>query len=215
MIDLILIFWGYLLGSIPFGLLVPKMYGIADIRKHGSGNIGATNVMRTLDVVPGLLVMAGDVGKGIAAVLAASILGGRLLAPEIICLLTGLAAVIGHIFPIFLKFKGGKGVNTALGVMIMLLPLAALSGLASFIVTVLISRYISLGSMIASLVFFAVVLAGYLTDFMNVPLSYLIVAAIIPVLIIGAHRSNIKRLVNGSENRFSLRAKHKEAGSHV
>ncbi len=215
MTDYGLIFIAYLLGSTPFGLLIPKIYGISDIRKHGSGNIGATNVMRTVGVVPGLLVMAGDVGKGVAAVLIAGLLGKSVIATETLCLLAGLAAILGHIFPIFLKFKGGKGVNTALGVMLMLMPPAAMSGLAAFIVTVLISRYISLGSMIASLVFFGIALMGYLTDFMLIPLSYLIVAAIVPVLIIVAHRSNIKRLLNGTENRFRFHSEHKEAGSNV
>ncbi len=215
MIDYGLIFIAYLLGSIPFGLLIPKIYGVPDIRKHGSGNVGATNVMRTVGVVPGLLVMAGDVGKGVVAVLIAGLLGRGVVDTETLCLLAGLAAIIGHIFPVFLKFKGGKGVNTALGVMLMLMPPAAMSGLAAFIVTVLISRYISLGSMIASLVFFGIVLLGYLTDFMLVPLSYLIVAAVVPVLIIVAHRSNIKRLIKGTENRFSFHSQHKEAGSNV
>ena len=215
MTDYGLILVAYLLGSIPFGLLFPKIYGVPDIRKHGSGNVGATNVMRTVGVVPGLLVMAGDIGKGVAAVLVAGQFGNGVIAVQTLYLLAGLAAIIGHIFPIFLKFKGGKGVNTALGVMLMLMPAAAMSGLAAFIVTVLISRYISLGSIIASLVFFGVVLLGYLTDFMIVPLLYLIVAAIVPVLIIVAHRSNIKRLVSGTENRFSFHSQHKEAGSNV
>lgn len=208
MIDVLVVSVAYLLGAIPFGLIVARLYGVADLRTVGSGNIGATNVLRSAGVIPALLVTILDIAKGIAAVLVARYVGGVLFADtEYVVLLAGLAAIIGHIFSIFVNFRGGKGVNTALGVFVTLLPVPTLIALGMFIVTVLISRYVSLGSLVAAITLpAAIIIMEYLklTRFHQI---YLPVAIILALLIIFTHRSNIKRLMSGSENRFRFHSK--------
>jgi glycerol-3-phosphate acyltransferase PlsY len=204
MYDAIAIFIAYLIGAIPFGLLIPKVFGISDLRKHGSGNIGSTNAWRAAGPLAGILVMVLDIGKGVLGVLIAGIVPYNLLNIDILALLCGLAAVIGHIFPIYLKFKGGKGVNTALGVMLTLLTIQALIGLAVFIVTAGITRYISLGSIFAVTAFFIAVVITWLANLANINPIYVITALILNILIILVHHTNIKRLLNGNENKFSF-----------
>jgi acyl phosphate:glycerol-3-phosphate acyltransferase len=198
---------GYLIGSIPFGLLIARVFGVPDIRKVGSGNIGATNVWRVAGRFPGILVMIGDIGKGVAAVLVAAIILPPTDLTEYFKLASGLAAIMGHIFPLFLRFKGGKGVNTALGVMVTLLPVESIIALAIFILVVIISRYISLGSILASFSFFLVVLLEWALNLDYVHPIYVPVSFLLAVLIIMTHRANIKRLLNGSESRFQLHPK--------
>ena len=208
MIDILVVLIAYLLGAIPFGLIIARFYGIEDLRAVGSGNIGATNVLRSAGVIPALLVTILDIAKGIAAVLIARYFGGALFADtEYLVLLAGLAAIIGHIFSIFVNFRGGKGVNTALGVFVTLLPVPTLIALGMFIITVLIGRYVSLGSIIAAITLpAAIIIMEYfrLAVFHEV---YLPVTIILALLIIFTHRSNIKRLMSGSENRFSFHSK--------
>src|SRR5262250_3878063 len=136
--NLFLIAMAYLLGSIPFGLMLTKIFGGKDVRKSGSGNIGATNVARVAGPAAGILTLLLDAAKGAVAVW----LGARFSEQSAAALmLAGAAALVGHCFPVWLKFKGGKGVATALGVFLMLAPLAALGGVAVFIVVVLLWRY--------------------------------------------------------------------------
>jgi glycerol-3-phosphate acyltransferase PlsY len=193
----------YFLGSIPFGYLLVRFFRKLDIRGVGSGNIGATNVVRSGAKGLGILTLLLDLGKGLAAVLLAFNLAARSGAMDRahaydLAVLCGVAAVCGHVFPVWLKFKGGKGVATALGVFLGLLPLAAVSLLGVFVVVVWWSRYISLGSILAAAAFpvfgwfflrhmDAVVLAGFL---------------FIPALVIAKHHENIGRLLAGTENRF-------------
>jgi glycerol-3-phosphate acyltransferase PlsY len=198
---------GYLIGSIPFGLLIARVFGIPDIRKVGSGNIGATNVWRVAGRIPGILVMIGDVGKGVASVLVAAIILPPADLTEYFKLASGLAAILGHIFPLFLRFNGGKGVDTALGMMATLLPVETIIALAIFIIVVTISRYISLGSILASFSFFLVVLLEWVINLDYVHPIYIPVSFLLAVMIIMTHRGNIKRLLNGSESRFQLHPK--------
>lgn len=200
----------YLLGGIPFGLIVARAYGVKDIRSHGSGNIGATNVWRTVGPRAALWVYVGDIGKGILAVLIARSITQEFMAADYLLVLTALVAIAGHVFSIYLAFKGGKGVNTALGVMISLLPWHALVALAVFIITVAASKYISLGSVIASLSLFLSSLFEKLFLDPNRSSIYTILAALIMLLVIYTHRANLARIRAGSENKFSLSRRGRE-----
>ncbi|MCX6826338.1 MAG: glycerol-3-phosphate 1-O-acyltransferase PlsY [candidate division Zixibacteria bacterium] len=215
MLNLIPIIIGYLLGAIPFGLLISRLFGIRDIRMVGSGNIGATNVWRMAGATPALLVFMADIGKGIAAVWLASAIASNSDITEYLKLASGLAAVLGHIFPIYLRFKGGKGVNTALGVMITLLPLETIVALMVFILTVAISRYISLGSILASMAFFVIIIVEKIILVKYIHPIYIPTSLLLMILIIFTHRSNIIRLLQGNENRFSFHSsKESRAGNN-
>jgi len=216
MYDLAAVVVGYLLGSIPFGYLVGRAYGIADIRRHGSGNIGATNAWRVAGPLAGVMVTVGDIGKGVLAVIIATQIGGQLMTLEYARLISGMAAILGHLFPVFFLFRGGKGVNTALGVMLTLLPVQTLIALGVFILTVALSKYISLGSILAAIALFVSVLITSLADLADIHTVYVPTTLLLALLIIFAHRSNIKRLAGGNENRFSFSSKKQEGvGSHV
>lgn len=207
MYDLIAILGGYLLGSIPFALLITRLFGVRNLRLVGSGNIGATNAWRVAGPAAGILVAVFDIGKGVLAVFLAASMPEAAIGMEYLKLISGPAAVLGHIFPVFLLFKGGKGVNTALGVMITLLPLEVLIALVVFIVAVAVSRLISLGSISASAAFFLAVLIEWLFDLRAVHPVYVLASFFIMVLIITAHRSNMRRLLAGTERKFSLHTK--------
>jgi len=186
---------GYLTGSVPFAFLMARRAGI-DVRFSGSGNVGAANVLRTTGAWRGALVMALDVGKGIAAVAIAYVMsGGAALAA-----LTGAAAVVGHIYPVWLRFHGGKGVAVAAGVFTMLSPLATAIAAGLFLVTVLITRYVSLGSIAATL---ALPPAAWLT---GEPRAVVLAAAGSAALILFRHRSNWRRLRTGTERRVGARS---------
>ena len=181
----------YLLGSIPTGLLLGKAYGI-DVRQEGSGNIGATNLYRTVGRKVGVLTLIGDCFKGLIPVLVARKFG---LNPEFVACI-GLAAFCGHVFSVFLRFKGGKGVATALGVFLALAPLALAIAFGVFVVLVFKWRYISLGSIAAAAVMpLAVSLLGGNR-------IVLLATTLIAVIVIVKHGGNIKRLVAGTENKF-------------
>lgn len=181
----------YLLGSIPTGLLLGKIWGV-DVRKEGSGNIGATNLYRTVGRSVGVVTLVGDCLKGVLPVLLAKYYD----LPHQYVALIGLAAFCGHVFSIFLKFRGGKGVATALGVFLVLSPVAVALALAVFVGLMLVWRYVSLGSiMAAALMPLAVALLGSDRTTFLVTLS-------ISVVVILKHHGNIRRLLEGSENRF-------------
>jgi glycerol-3-phosphate acyltransferase PlsY len=188
---ILLLAGAYLLGSIPTGLLLGKAYGI-DVRKEGSGNIGATNLYRTVGRKVGAITLIGDCLKGLLPVLAVKFSA----LPADYAAWVGLAAFCGHVFSVFLKFKGGKGVATALGVFLGLAPLAVAGAVAAFVVMMLVWRYVSLGSITAAAVMpIAVwVLGG------GRVLG--VVTMLIAVIVIIRHLENIKRLVAGTENRF-------------
>jgi acyl phosphate:glycerol-3-phosphate acyltransferase len=181
----------YLLGSVPTGLLLGKFYGI-DVRQEGSGNIGATNLYRTMGRKVGIITLLGDCLKGMLPVL----LVWKLGMGEPMQAWVGLAAFFGHVFSIFLLFKGGKGVATALGVYLALAPLAVLGALAAFVLLVLIWRYISLGSIVAAAVMPLIIW------FIPHSQQLLITTALISATVIIKHHANISRLVAGTESKF-------------
>jgi glycerol-3-phosphate acyltransferase PlsY len=189
--ELILVIIAYFLGSIPTGLLLARAAGV-DIRASGSGNIGATNVYRTLGRSVGVMTLVGDCLKGLLPVLAARYLG----LSDLWIAAVGLAAFLGHVYTIFLGFKGGKGVATALGVFLGVAPLAVGGALAVFIVVVWKTRYISLGSITA-----AAVIPGLVAVIDRRP-PLVLMSVVIAALVVWKHRENIQRLRAGTENKF-------------
>lgn len=189
--ELLLIIAAYLLGSIPTGLLLAKAVGV-DIRSSGSGNIGATNVYRTLGRSVGVLTLAGDCLKGAIPVIVASRLGTS----DYLIAAVALAAFLGHVYTIFLGFKGGKGVATALGVFLAISPLAVGAVIIIFVAVVWRWRYISLGSIIA-----AVTMPGMVAVMDSRP-PMVIMTSIVALLIVWKHRENISRLKMGTESKF-------------
>jgi glycerol-3-phosphate acyltransferase PlsY len=196
-------FAAYLLGSIPFGFVLVRLFLKEDIRAKGSGNIGATNVVRSGAKKLGALTFVLDAFKGFIAVWLASRI---IFTPDLASVslqnaeaLAALCAILGHIYPIWLRFKGGKGVATALGVFLALAPFAALAGLVIFVIVFALSKYVSLASILAAIAFpiFAVLLphAAYS--------PWLIaVIVIVPIIVIAKHHQNIARLLAGTEYRF-------------
>ena len=189
---MILIIAAYLLGSIPTGLVLARLVGGVDIRTTGSGNIGATNVSRTLGWKVGVLTLVGDCLKGVLPVLLAYRLGFT----EGWLALTGLAAFTGHIYTVFLRFKGGKGVATALGVFLALTPLSVLAALAVFGLVFWKWRYVSLASISAAA---AMPLLVALIDRRGL---IFLMSGLIALLVIWRHRENIQRLRLGTESKF-------------
>lgn len=189
---------GYLLGSIPFGLLVGKVRGV-DIRQHGSGNIGATNVVRVLGKKWGILVFVLDALKGLMAVVVAmELAGGRGSASAgVVGIAAALACVLGHNFPVWLKFKGGKGVATTAGVLVGLLPWSALIAFLSWVVVFYSTRYVSVASMVAAVV---IPVSVWVLERQATPLFWF--SVVVAVLGLVRHRSNFKRLLEGTEPRF-------------
>ena len=186
---------GYLAGSVPFAFLIARRVGI-DVRRTGSGNVGAANVLRTTGTWRGIAAMALDVGKGAAAVLLAdlSTSAAALVAAG------GAAAVVGHIYPVWLRFHGGKGVAVAAGVFGVLAPAATAIAAALFLVTVWTTRYISLGSIAAT------VALPPMAWFFGAPTAVVGAAAGTGGLIVFRHRANLRRLLSGTERRMGVRA---------
>jgi glycerol-3-phosphate acyltransferase PlsY len=190
--DLILVILAYGFGTVSFGLILARLKGGVDLRGQGSGNIGATNVARAMGKPAGLIALVGDCAKGLVAVLLAQAWGSSIW----IVAAVATAAVLGHLFPWYARFRGGKGVATALGVFMPTLPLPLLGALIAFMVVVLVSRYVSAGSVVAALLMpiLAVVFAQ--------PLPLTLSAAIIAVLIVIKHRGNLQRLFQGRETKI-------------
>lgn len=190
---ILLILLGYALGSVPFGLIIGKKAGQMDIREAGSGNIGATNVGRLLGKKWGILTLFCDINKAIIP-LGLALYGLRGVANmELWVSLIALATLLGHIYPVYLNFKGGKGVATALGVFIVLIPWAALSAFPVFIAATWISGYVSVGSLTA------VAAMPLLAWFFSHSKIYTLLAVAMAALIWVKHKDNIRRLLNGSE----------------
>lgn len=193
----------YLLGSIPFGLILVRIFRKEDIRQQGSGNIGATNVIRSGSKGLGVLTFLLDAAKGFVAVIFAWQLGLHMhqtqLQTQDLAAIAAVCAIVGHIYTVWLRFKGGKGVATGFGVFLGIAPLSALVALIAFIVVFAISRYVSLASIVAAIVF---PLAALLRH--HEPLTPFMIAAVIllPLLIIAKHHANIRRLLAGTEYRF-------------
>jgi glycerol-3-phosphate acyltransferase PlsY len=189
--------FSYLLGSIPFGFILMRIFRGQDVRQTGSGNIGATNVARSSPAL-GLLTLVLDGLKGLAAVaLTRTFFPGRNLLAGV----AALFAILGHMFPIWLKFRGGKGVATGLGSFALLAPKTVLVMVGIFVVVVLLFRHVSLGSIVAVTLF--PLLAWLLRDYAGAP-QILVLMAIASVFIIAKHHQNIRRLVTGTEPRFTV-----------
>lgn len=196
---------GYVLGSIPSAVWFGKWWHKIDVREHGSGNAGATNVFRVLGKKTGFTVLFVDILKG---VLAASLprflpqlLGVELEEGQILnlCILGGLAAVIGHLYPVFAGFRGGKGVATMLGIMLALQTIPTLICAGVFLVVWFLFHYISVASMSGGIVF--PIAYYFLSDQKTLPMT--IVAIVLPLLLIYTHRTNVQKLIKGTENKMS------------
>lgn len=193
----------YLLGAIPCGVIVGRVTRGIDIRDYGSGNIGASNVLRTLGTGPALLVFFFDTVKGLAAVVLCRWLFGDEGAGAYWVVAGGLLSVFGHSYSAFLGFQGGKGVATSLGVIIGLNWLIAVIALGIWAVLVGLTRYISVGSIVAAV---SVPVQMHLWEAMQVPPAYQALGAAAALLIVVKHRSNIKRLIAGTENRIGAKS---------
>jgi len=217
----------YMLGSIPFGYILVKLFLKQDIRMTGSGNIGATNVARSGKKGLAIATLLLDAGKGFIAVLfpmyllssqiAAAIeerrraqemgfdfIGGPVRPPEQVLLamcIAGLCAVLGHMFPVWLRFKGGKGVATAVGALMFISPRALMASLVIFVVVFLVFRFVSLGSVMAAIVFPIVAKL----EWRAIPSTAVILICTVSLLIILKHHANIRRLLNGTEPKFGVK----------
>jgi len=188
---------GYLIGSLPFAVIISRLFGLADPRSFGSGNPGATNVLRSGNKAAAALTLLGDAAKGWIAMFVVAKLGagGTAIA------LAGLAAFLGHLYPIFLRFKGGKGVATAIGVLIGLDGWLALAAAGIWLATALVSRYSSLAAIMAAAV------APILALAWHGPGAVAIVVGLMCLLLIWRHRGNIARLIAGTENAIGSKKK--------
>lgn len=194
LLKLLVVIVAYLIGAIPTGYLVGRWLRGIDIRRYGSGNVGFTNVLRVLGPVPGVITLLGDVGKGFLAAKLGFVTGGANLA-----IITGLAAVAGHSWPVYLGFKGGKIIATGFGVLLALAWQVALLALALWLVVFLLTRYVSLASIVAAV---------------SVPVSMILWRERVGLILFGLvaaavalykHRDNIRRLRQGTEHRFGRR----------
>ncbi|MFW6001204.1 MAG: glycerol-3-phosphate 1-O-acyltransferase PlsY [Halanaerobium sp.] len=191
---IISIFLSYLIGSIPSGFLLTKFVMKTDVRKYGSGNIGATNVARVMGLKSGILVAVFDILKGFFGVLIGQLIIGN--AASVYILLVAVAAIAGHDWSIFMGFSGGKGVATTFGVILKLYPLAFLVYALIWLLLVLTTRYVSLGSIIGSMSLpFVIYFSGF-----SAPHIYF--GVLLSLFVMYTHRANIKRLLNGEENRM-------------
>ena len=190
----------FLLGGFPTAYVVARVTKGIDIRQHGSGNVGATNTLRAVGKIPGLIVLLGDIAKGIIAVTLVATVAMRMSAevsPDRMRAWCGGMVVLGHIFNVFMGGRGGKGVATSAGVLIMLSPLALGIGALVFIVAVAVTGYVSLGSILASVVLpFAVLLTG-------APASYVALSCVLSILVVAKHKANIQRLLTGRESKLT------------
>ena len=191
--NLVAVLAAYLVGAVPIGWLVARVFGVGDIRRHGSGNIGATNVLRTVGRLPAIVTLLGDVLKGYLAVWLGTVLGGEQPAAAA---MAAVAAVAGNCWSVFLGFRGGKGGATGLGAALRLVPLATLAAIPVFVIIVASFRYVSLGTLLAALcVPLGALMLGY-------PRAAVLAALAIAAIIVGRHHENIARLRAGTESRL-------------
>lgn len=193
LIFIVILFGSYLLGSIPTGFIVTKYIKKIDIREYGSSSTGATNVFRALGFKWALLVALSDILKGVIPI----IVGKALLTNQVMIVLLGVAAVIGHNWPVFINFKGGRGVATSAGVVIALLPLISLFVILVWLIVLRLSRYVSLASISAAFSF------PFFVYLMESSRIYFVFSLILAILVIYQHRKNISRLLAGEESRVS------------
>ncbi|MCF6176306.1 MAG: glycerol-3-phosphate 1-O-acyltransferase PlsY [Victivallaceae bacterium] len=196
----------YLFGATPWGFIIGKMRGI-DIREHGSGNIGATNITRTLGSIPGKICFVLDLLKGLIPVLATMLLVKHQIIIianiDYAMIIATLATVIGHMFPVYLKFKGGKGISTTGGALLALAPGAFICSALLWVIVFKTSRYVSLASIIAAATLPLNAWIMNIAGLSKTTVPLMIFLAILGLLAIIRHTSNIKRLLNGTESRFA------------
>lgn len=207
----------YLIGSIPASVWVGQLLYGGDVRNYGSGNAGATNALRVFGWKAALLTTLIDIGKGLVAVLVFATylqvgplpdIGGDVNPETVAQIVAGLGAVIGHIFPVWANFRGGKGMNTSCGVLLAITPITTLIALAVFVSVLLIFRYVSLASILAAVAFpAAVAIRKYVFHIDALDTSLLIFGIVLGIGVIVAHRDNIKRLLSGTESRIGQRTK--------
>jgi glycerol-3-phosphate acyltransferase PlsY len=204
----------YFIGSLPFGLLIARFVAGVDIRQSGSGNIGATNVARVLGKRLGLIVLILDCLKGAVPTLVLPVwLAESLVSRLHVAVLSGTAAILGHMFPCWLKFRGGKGVATALGVALALAPLSTAGAFIVFVLSVALTRIVSLSSVLAACTFCGIELWQLRpSPFGDTTWSLAAFSTLAPLLIIFRHRSNLARLMRGTEPRFEFGGKARNAG---
>jgi glycerol-3-phosphate acyltransferase PlsY len=197
----------YLIGSIPFGVIVGHLWKGIDIRDHGSKNMGFTNVYRVMGTLPAIFVLVLDIGKGMTAVLVLTqihLLPGS-LSPINLKIVASILVIVGHVFPVFAGFRGGKGIAAGLGALGSIIPLEVSLALILFLLVVIITRYVSLGSLSATgFIFLALWLERYYLH-KQIPALLIIMITLLTVFIFYNHRSNIKRLLEGNENKFGRR----------
>ena len=206
MITILLMVLSYILGSVPNALWIGKVFKGIDVREHGSKNTGSTNAARVLGAKLGILTLILDISKGLVPTLIAILLKVDFFEnltkiENLDYVLVGICAILGHVFSIFMNFKGGKAVATTLGVFLVLVPKAILLAAIVFFVVFAIFRYVSLSSI------FAAVSLPVFTYFLYQQIIYVILGILIAILIIVKHKSNIERLKNGTESKFSLKSK--------
>ncbi|MBN2416610.1 glycerol-3-phosphate 1-O-acyltransferase PlsY [bacterium] len=209
---MLVVLLSYLAGSIPTAIIAGRIVLNDDIRNHGSRNAGATNVFRVMGWKPALAVVLIDIGKGVAAVLLVPALVGGGYDPVLLKIIAGVAAIAGHIWTVFAGFKGGKGVGTAFGVLVSLAPAASLISFAVWLLLVLTTRIVSVGSLAAGVVFplTLVLQKRFVTPELPGPLIWL--GLFLGLLIFVTHRSNIRRLLRGEENRFGKKTGKSDPG---
>ena len=206
MITILLMVFSYILGSVPNALWIGKMFKGIDVREHGSKNTGSTNAARVLGAKLGILTLILDISKGLVPTLLAVLLKVDFFEnltkiSNLDYVLVGICAILGHVFSIFMNFKGGKAVATTLGVFLVLVPKAILFAAIVFFVVFAIFRYVSLSSI------FAAISLPIFTYFLYQQIVYIILGILIAILIVVKHKSNIERLKNGTESKFSLKSK--------
>jgi glycerol-3-phosphate acyltransferase PlsY len=194
----LLVVVAYLMGSIPFAIVIGKWFWHVDVRDHGSGNVGTTNVFRVLGKRAGTLVLIGDMAKGFIPVFAAAQLTGHGYFAAWYPLIVALAALLGHMFSLFLRGGGGKGVATGAGIVLALVPWVFVMALCVFLLVLVLSRMVSLASMCAALTF------ALGTIVFDKPIYYEILAVIAALIVIFAHRSNIRRIALRCENKVTF-----------
>lgn len=197
----------YLLGSVNFAIIVSRVMG-GDVREHGSGNAGMTNILRTYGKLPAVLTALGDLAKALAAVVLARVLIAQAIPDPVfdIGYLAGIFVMLGHVYPIFFKFRGGKGVMTSLGVILVVDPVAFIIIAVIFIPLIFITRIVSIGSVLGAASFPIITLVVRLIQGRN-PLYDTLLACVYTVIILVMHRDNIKRLLSGTENKFGSNKK--------
>jgi len=199
-----IIILSYLLGSCPFSIIISKIWKGIDIRDYGSRNAGFTNVYRVVGPLPAVIVLVMDIAKGMTAVLLITQIALNSVSLSLIDLklIAGVSVILGHVFPLFAGFKGGKGIAAGLGVLLSIIPLEVGLALIIFVLIVAITRYVSLGSLSATVfIFLALIFERYYLEY-QVPTRLILMIFFLTAFIFFNHRSNIKRLLAGTENKF-------------